>query len=198
MLYTRHSSGRCCFGSHRCADRIENDALLGARLLFVPAGAAEGRIEAVVIQRLPERLSLHDVRVQRRPVHEGVDAHLEPFAIDVHQEIQPETRRRFVAERDHVAELPRGVDVKKREWRPGREERLERQVQHHRAVLADRVEHDGPLALGDDLAHDVDALRFEPLKMCELGVCGHRHQRGIIVWLASNAHASACESHDAP
>ena len=44
-------------------------------------------------------------------------------------------------------------------------ERLQRQVQHHRAVLADRVEHHRPLALGDDLAHDVDALGFEPLQV---------------------------------
>jgi hypothetical protein len=31
------------------------------------------------------------------------------------------------------------------------------------------------------------------LKMCELGVRGHRHQQRIIVWLASNAHGNACE-----
>ena len=40
-----------------------------------------------------------------------------------------------------------------------------RQVQHHRAVLADRIEHHRPLALGDHLAHDVDALGLEALEM---------------------------------
>ena len=35
----------------------------------------------------------------------------------------------------------------------------------HRAVLADRVEHHRPLALGDGLAQDVDALGLEPLQV---------------------------------
>ncbi len=42
---------------------------------------------------------------------------------------------------------------------------LRRQVQHHRAVLADRIEHHRTLGLGDDLAQDVDALRLELLEM---------------------------------
>jgi hypothetical protein len=40
-------------------------------------------------------------------------------------------------------------------------------VQQHRAVLADRIQHDRPLALGDDLAQDVDALGFEALQVRE-------------------------------
>ena len=82
--------------------------------------------------------------------------------------------------------------MQKRKRRFRRIERLERQVQHHRAVLADRVEHHGPLALGDDFSHDVDALGFEALKMGEMldgrrrarrgittrsGGCGHRRTR---------------------
>src|SRR5262245_34606618 len=35
------------------------------------------------------------------------------------------------------------------------------QPQHHRRVLADRIQHDRSLELGDDFAHDVDALGFE-------------------------------------
>ena len=42
---------------------------------------------------------------------------------------------------------------------------LQRQVQHHRAVLADGVQHHRPLALGDGLADDVDALRLQPLQV---------------------------------
>ena len=49
-----------------------------------------------------------------------------------------------------------------------RRERLLGQAQHHRAVLADRVEHHRVLELGDHLAHDVDALGLELLEMCEL------------------------------
>ena len=38
-------------------------------------------------------------------------------------------------------------------------------MQHHRAVLADRVEHHRILALGNDFAHDMDAFRFQALQM---------------------------------
>ncbi len=44
-------------------------------------------------------------------------------------------------------------------------EGLAREVQHARAVLADRIEHHRVPAFGDDLAHDLDALRFEPLQV---------------------------------
>ena len=44
-------------------------------------------------------------------------------------------------------------------------ERLHREVQHHRAVLADRIQHHRLVALRNDLAHDVDALGLQPLKM---------------------------------
>jgi hypothetical protein len=43
-------------------------------------------------------------------------------------------------------------------------------VQHHGAVLADRIEHDRPLRLGDRLAQDVDALGLEPV---EIGKAAH-------------------------
>ena len=46
-------------------------------------------------------------------------------------------------------------------------ERLLRQPQQHRRVLADRVEHHRPLELGDHLAHDVDALGFERAQVIE-------------------------------
>ena len=55
--------------------------------------------------------------------------------------------------------------MQQRERRLRRIERLHREMQHDGAVLADRVEHYGTFALGDNLAHDVDALGFEALKM---------------------------------
>ena len=39
------------------------------------------------------------------------------------------------------------------------------QVQHHRAVLADRIEHHRIFGLGDDLAQNLDALGFEALQV---------------------------------
>src|SRR6185437_3782471 len=44
-------------------------------------------------------------------------------------------------------------------------ERLERHMQHHARVLADRVEHHRIGELGSDLAHDLDRLGLEPLQM---------------------------------
>ena len=38
-------------------------------------------------------------------------------------------------------------------------------MQHHRAVLAHRIQHDGAFALGDDLSHDVNAFGFQALQM---------------------------------
>ncbi len=40
-----------------------------------------------------------------------------------------------------------------------------RQVQHHRAVLADGIQHHRLFALGHHLAHDVDGLGLEPLQV---------------------------------
>ena len=79
----------------------------------------------------------------------------------------PASRGDPVAKRVHVAELPGRVDMEQREGRRRREEGLAGEVEHHRAVLADRIEHHRPLGLGDDLAHDVDALRLELLEMGE-------------------------------
>src|SRR5205823_691329 len=52
-----------------------------------------------------------------------------------------------------------------RKRRLARMEGLERQPQHHRAVLPDRVQHHGSLGLRDDLAHDVDAFGLQALEV---------------------------------
>ena len=141
------------------------DALLGAGLLLVAARAAEGRVEAVLVQRLLQALRLPDVGMDRGAMREGIDAHRQRLGIDVDDQVEAELLGHLAAKLDHFAELPRRVDVEQREGRLRRMERLHGEVQHHRAVLADRVEHHRPLALGDGLAHDVDALGFEPLQV---------------------------------
>jgi hypothetical protein len=92
--------------------------------------------------------------------------------------------RHALAHLVHRAELPRGVHVQQRERRPRRKERLAREMQHDRAVLADRVQHHRPLGLGDRLAQDVDAFGFEALQVVQGGHadqasrsgCGTRRQ----------------------
>ncbi len=107
--------------------------------------------------------------------------------------------------------------MQQRERQRPREERLPRQVQHHRAILADRIEHHRPRGFGDRLAQDEDALRLEPVEMgqgdCVIGrlrLCPHRcracHLRarrmlGLALSHGENAHEasasgdSACALH---
>ena len=53
--------------------------------------------------------------------------------------IRADLRGPAVAQFDHFAELPGGVDMKQRKRRLGRVKGLEREMQHHRGILADRV-----------------------------------------------------------
>jgi hypothetical protein len=98
----------------------------------------------------------------------------------VDQEVEAEFLRAGVAEGDHLAELPGRVDVEQRERQaPGREG-LQGEVQQHRGILADRVEHHRILGLGDRLPEDVDALGLQPLEVAEAvggGLCAHRGAR---------------------
>ena len=79
--------------------------------------------------------------------------------------VEPEPRRGRIAERDHLAEFPGGVDVQHRERRLCRVERLERQVQQDARILADRIHQHRVAELGRDLAQDADRLGFEPPQM---------------------------------
>jgi hypothetical protein len=44
-------------------------------------------------------------------------------------------------------------------------------VQHDRAVLSDRVQHDRLVALGHNLSHDVNAFGFKALEVGEFHAC---------------------------
>ena len=79
--------------------------------------------------------------------------------------IGPFSHGAAVAEGDHLAELPAGVDVQQRDRRARRMERLQQQVQQHRTVLADGIQHHRVAELGRDLAQDVDAFGFEPIEV---------------------------------
>ena len=140
-------------------------ALLGARGLLVAPRAAERRIEAVLIERLPQRLRLHDVGVGGGRVVDRVDAGGDPLLVGVHDQVEAELAHGAIAEGDHVAELPGGIDVQQRERRLGRIERLARQVQQHRGVLADGIEQHRLAELRGSLAEDVDALRLQQIEM---------------------------------
>ena len=139
------------------------------RLFLVPPCTPERRIEAVRVQCLSERLGFHDVGVQRRTMLERIDAVPDTLLVCVHEQLHPVAFGSLVSKLNHLPELPRGIHVQQRKRRLRREECLQGKVQHHGAVLANGVEHHGPTAFRDDLAHDMNAFSFEALEMCELG-----------------------------
>src|ERR1700677_1492254 len=142
--------------------------LLGAALLLVPAAAAECRIEAVLVQRLDQGLSEHDVGI-RGAMGPRLDAGALPLLVGVHQEFQAVLHRGRIAEIEHFPKVPARGDLQQRERSFCGRKGLARQMQHHRAVLALRIEHDRLLTLRDHFAEDVDALGLESLQIIERG-----------------------------
>ena len=134
---------------------------LGARLFLVAPRPAEGRIEMMALQRLLQALRLHDVGVEGAAMGDRRDAVAHALLIGMHHEIDAEPLRLAVAEGDHLAELPGGIDVQQRERRLRRIERLHGEMHHDRGVLADRIEHDRMVELRHHLAHDLNAFRLE-------------------------------------
>src|SRR6516165_7531319 len=95
------------------APQREN-AFLCAALFFVASRPAECRVKTIAIERLLECFGLHHRRVQRRPREDRVDAACLSLFVGVDEEIEFEPARGRIAKRNHLAELPPGIDVKKR------------------------------------------------------------------------------------
>ena len=70
---------------------------------------------------------------------------------------------RLIAKRNHLAELPRRIDVQQRKRQLAGIECLQGKVEHHARILADRIEHHRLFAFGRHLADDVNALGLKPL-----------------------------------
>ena len=167
--------GALVFGIPRMVFVAEGvDAFFGTRLFFVTTGTAERGVELVFVERLLERVGLHDVGVDIAAVGERADALLHAFFVDVDDEIPAKLfADQLLAERDHLLELPGCVDVHQREGRLGRIKCLLGQPDHDGRVFADRVEHDRVVELGRNFADDVDALGFELLEVGQI-VGSHR------------------------
>ncbi len=158
-------------------------ALLGSAQLLVATRSSERSIEAVRSQGLLQCVGLHHAGVGGGAVLDRVDALLEPCAIDVDDQIEPETLHGFIAKPDHVAEFPGGVDVQQRERQIRRMECLPCQMQHDRRVLADRIEHDRLAAFSDDFTEDEDRFRFQAAQV--VGQMIHHRRRP----LSGSAHS---------
>jgi hypothetical protein len=148
-------------------------ALLGAGLLLVAAGPAEGGVVAPGLERLDQGLGLHGGAVLGGREVEGVHALGEGLLVGVDDEVEAVLAAEAVAIVEEVAKVPGGVDVEEGEGRARGEERLARDVQHAGGVLAAGEQEHGALELGDDLADDVDALGLELAQMGQrLRGCG--------------------------
>jgi hypothetical protein len=70
----------------------------------------------VVIERLTQCLRLHDIGVQLGTMTDRPNAARHTVTVDMHDQVEAELYGATVAERDHVAELPGGIDVQQRKW----------------------------------------------------------------------------------
>ena len=116
-------------------------------------------------QGLFQSLGLEDVGVHARTVLDRVDALGQSLLVAMRDQLDIVFGRDPITEFVDLAKLPRGVDIEERKRKPARRERLARQMQHHRRVLADRIQHDRPLRGRRHLANDVDRLGLERLEM---------------------------------
>ena len=116
VLKMRQSSGRWFLGSQACwALRCEKMRSLARDFSSSRRAPPIAASYSPAFERLAQRLRLHDVGVARRAVVERVDAVRQALGIGVDEQLEPVLLRHPVAEGDHLAELPRGVDVEQRE-----------------------------------------------------------------------------------
>ena len=109
----------------------------------------------------------------------GVDALPQPILIGVNNQFHAHSLSVLITKTDHLLKFPGGIDVQQRERRLARIKGFQRQMEHHRGILTDGIQHHRVLEFGDHLADDVYALGFELFEMGKLiGVHeGHFEQR---------------------
>ena len=168
-------------------------------LLLVAAGAAHRGVEVVLLDRVEQRRRLELVaRGARARLLD--DAALVDRLLDARDdEALAELGDAAVAELDHLGEVVAGVDVHDREREAAGPEGLLGEPQQHDRVLAAGEEQHRPLALGGDLAHDVDRLGLELVEMGEReGRDGDAHRSGptSLATVSEAELARACAMHD--
>ena len=143
------------------AERI--DTFFRPALLFIATGASESGIELIFIERMQQRLRLHQVRMHLASVRERPYTGIECLHIGFHDQVPSEFLRIVVAELNHLLELPFGIDVHQRERNFSRRKSLFCQANHDGRVFSDRIKHHRILKLGSYLPDDMDRLCFQLL-----------------------------------
>ena len=142
-------------------------ALLGAGFFLISPCAAKCCIETVGVKRLTQSHRLHHVGMRVGAVIDRIDAVSHAVLVDMDDQIEPQILGHLVAERDHLAKFPGGVDMKKRKRRLGGIERLNGQPKHDRRILAYRIKHHRFCETGGHLTENVDCFRFKPIEVCQ-------------------------------
>lgn len=143
------------------AERI--DTFFRPALLFIATGASESGIELIFIERMQQRLRLHQVRMHLASVRERPYTGIECLHIGFHDQVPSEFLRIVVAELNHLLKLPFGIDVHQRERDFSRRKSLFCQANHDGRVFSDRIKHHRILKLGSYLPDDMDRLCFQLL-----------------------------------
>src|SRR5690625_7050344 len=95
------------------------DTLFSTRFFFIPARPTKRRIKAVLVQRLLQTLGFHHIGMSGAAMTERANAHIDPFLIDMHQQLPAQVFNPLVAKGNHLTKLPCGIHMHEREWRFG-------------------------------------------------------------------------------
>ena len=136
-------------------------SFLGAGFLFVAAGSTKGCIELVFVERLLERLGLHNVGVLLAAVGEGAYSRRYALCVGVDEKFEAKVFNMAITKFDHLFEFPGGVNVQQRKRGLAWIESLKCEVQHDGGIFSHRVEHDGIIEFRHDLSNNVNALCLE-------------------------------------
>src|SRR5438067_1798800 len=144
----------------------ENPLLRPAPLL-VAAGAADRRVEAVLLDRVEQRRRLQPVARRTRSCLLDDAALVDRLLHGRDDEPLAELRDAAVAVLDRLREVVPRIDVHDRERKLARPERLLGEPQQDDRVLAAGEEQHRPLELRGDLTEDVDSLGLELVEVRE-------------------------------
>ncbi len=166
------------------------DALLRAGALLVAAGAAEGCLEAVLLDRVEQRHRLEPVARRARAALLDHAAVVDRVLHARDDQPRAEVLDHAVAVLEDLREVVARIDVHDRERQRRGVEGLAREVQEHGGVLAPRKQQHAALELCGHLANHVDGLGLEGPEVCDLvaHVVGGELMRGL-------PHAHTCSPH---
>jgi hypothetical protein len=115
----------------------------------------------VLLERVEQRHGLQPVARGARTLLLDHAALVDRFLHARDDQLGADVGDHLVAVLDHLGEVVPGVHVHHREGQAGRVERLARQVQQHRRILASGEQQHPAFELGGDLTDHVDGLRLE-------------------------------------